>query len=106
MLSVQAMVLFVGARNFKAELSSTFSQLCCDPHHLVRRSAAAGFHEVRHSQQIELLIQPIYLLSIVIAPLNQSTFLLSIVIDCDQHHLNMWSPAAGFHEVRRNLLSR
>ena len=44
---LQAMVLFVGARNFKAELSSSFSHLCCDPHYLVRRSVAAGFHEVK-----------------------------------------------------------
>lgn len=41
-----AMVLFIGARNFKSELSSTFSHLCCDPHYLVRKSVAAGFHEV------------------------------------------------------------
>ncbi|XP_067680173.1 serine/threonine-protein phosphatase 4 regulatory subunit 4-like [Haliotis asinina] len=41
-----AMVLFVGPRSFKSELFSTFSGLCKDPHILVRRTTASGFHEV------------------------------------------------------------
>ncbi|XP_070577700.1 serine/threonine-protein phosphatase 4 regulatory subunit 4-like isoform X12 [Ptychodera flava] len=40
------MVLFAGPRNFKTELYSTFSSLCDDPHRLVRRTVACGFHEV------------------------------------------------------------
>ncbi|XP_055879993.1 serine/threonine-protein phosphatase 4 regulatory subunit 4-like isoform X2 [Biomphalaria glabrata] len=41
-----AMVLFVGAKLFRSELYGCFSQLSRDPHSLVRRTVAAGFHEV------------------------------------------------------------
>lgn len=41
-----AMVMFVGAKHFKLELGVCFSSLCKDPHVEVRRTLAAGFHEV------------------------------------------------------------
>ncbi|KAH9519006.1 Serine/threonine-protein phosphatase 4 regulatory subunit 4, partial [Bulinus truncatus] len=41
-----AMVLFAGAKLFRSELYGCFSQLCKDPHSLVRKTVAAGFHEV------------------------------------------------------------
>ncbi|XP_063958778.1 serine/threonine-protein phosphatase 4 regulatory subunit 4-like isoform X7 [Lytechinus pictus] len=42
------MVLFAGARKFKAELHGTFASLCDDPHPQVRATLACGFHEVAH----------------------------------------------------------
>ncbi|CAH1792525.1 unnamed protein product [Owenia fusiformis] len=41
-----AMILFAGARHFKTDFTSIFSQLCNDPHYLVRKTMAYGFHEV------------------------------------------------------------
>ncbi|XP_059161165.1 serine/threonine-protein phosphatase 4 regulatory subunit 4-like isoform X2 [Physella acuta] len=41
-----AMVLFVGPKLFRSELNTSFSQLCKDPHLIVRKTLAAGFHEV------------------------------------------------------------
>lgn len=41
-----AMLLFCGAHNFQAELAATFHSLVEDPHALVRRTIACGFHEV------------------------------------------------------------
>lgn len=41
-----AMVLFIGAKLFRLELYPCFSQLCRDPHVAVRKTIAAGFHEV------------------------------------------------------------
>ena len=40
------MLLFCGAPGFQAELSATFHSLVEDPHALVRRTIACGFHEV------------------------------------------------------------
>ena len=41
------MALFVGAKSFKSELHSTLNSLCNDSSHLVRKTIASGFHEVR-----------------------------------------------------------
>ncbi|KAK3799239.1 hypothetical protein RRG08_054366 [Elysia crispata] len=41
-----ALVLFIGAKLFRLELYPCFSQLCRDPHVAVRKTIAAGFHEV------------------------------------------------------------
>ena len=41
------MLLFCGASGFQAELAATFHSLVEDPHALVRRTIACGFHEVR-----------------------------------------------------------
>ena len=41
------MLLFCGAPSFQAELATTFHSLVEDPHALVRRTIACGFHEVR-----------------------------------------------------------
>lgn len=41
-----AMLLFCGASGFQAELAATFHSLVEDPHALVRRTIACGFHEV------------------------------------------------------------
>ncbi|KAL9957888.1 hypothetical protein ACROYT_G034843 [Oculina patagonica] len=41
-----AMLLFCGAPGFQAELAATFHSLVEDPHALVRRTIACGFHEV------------------------------------------------------------
>ncbi|KAK2560497.1 Serine/threonine-protein phosphatase 4 regulatory subunit 4 [Acropora cervicornis] len=41
-----AMLLFCGAQSFQAELAATFHFLVEDPHALVRRTIACGFHEV------------------------------------------------------------
>ncbi|XP_062568664.1 serine/threonine-protein phosphatase 4 regulatory subunit 4-like [Saccostrea cucullata] len=41
-----AMVLFTGAKQFKADLHVTFSHLCKDPHFIVRKTISSGFHEV------------------------------------------------------------
>ncbi|XP_078675204.1 serine/threonine-protein phosphatase 4 regulatory subunit 4-like isoform X2 [Branchiostoma floridae x Branchiostoma belcheri] len=41
-----AMVLFAGPKNFKHELYNCFVSLCEDPHYIVRRTIACGFHEV------------------------------------------------------------
>ena len=43
---LQAMVMFVGAKSFKAELGACFSNLCKDPNIEVRKSVSLGFHEV------------------------------------------------------------
>ena len=40
------MLLFAGPLWFNAELASTFHSLVEDPHALVRRTVACGFHEV------------------------------------------------------------
>ena len=40
------MLLFCGAPSFQAELAATFHSLVEDPHALVRRTIACGFHEV------------------------------------------------------------
>ena len=40
------MLLFCGASGFLSELSATFHSLVEDPHALVRRTIACGFHEV------------------------------------------------------------
>ena len=40
------MLLFCGAHDFQAELAATFHSLVEDPHALVRRTIACGFHEV------------------------------------------------------------
>ncbi|XP_035689122.1 serine/threonine-protein phosphatase 4 regulatory subunit 4-like [Branchiostoma floridae] len=40
------MVLFAGPKNFKVELYNCFVSLCEDPHYIVRRTIACGFHEV------------------------------------------------------------
>jgi len=40
------MLLFCGAPGFPTELSATFHSLVEDPHALVRRTIACGFHEV------------------------------------------------------------
>lgn len=40
------MVLFAGAEDFKTSLYDTFTALCEDPHHVVRKTVASGFHEV------------------------------------------------------------
>ena len=42
----KAMLLFCGAQSFQAELAATFHFLVEDPHALVRRTIACGFHEV------------------------------------------------------------
>lgn len=42
------MLLFCGAPGFQAELAATFHSLVEDPHALVRRTIACGFHEVRN----------------------------------------------------------
>ena len=39
-------MLFIGAKLFRLELYPCFSQLCKDPHVAVRKTIAAGFHEV------------------------------------------------------------
>lgn len=41
-----AMLLFCGAAGFQNELAATFHSLVEDPHALVRRTIACGFHEV------------------------------------------------------------
>ncbi|KAL5008249.1 hypothetical protein ScPMuIL_013830 [Solemya velum] len=41
-----AMVLFIGFKNFKSELHSTFSSLCKDDQPQVRRTMALSFHEI------------------------------------------------------------
>ncbi|CAH1262592.1 PPP4R4 [Branchiostoma lanceolatum] len=41
-----AMVLFAEPKNFKLELYNCFVSLCEDPHYIVRRTIACGFHEV------------------------------------------------------------
>ncbi|XP_012942887.2 serine/threonine-protein phosphatase 4 regulatory subunit 4 isoform X2 [Aplysia californica] len=41
-----AMVLFIGAKLFRLELYPSFTQLCKDPHIMVRKTMAGGFHEV------------------------------------------------------------
>uniref|UniRef100_A0A3Q3NEC8 Protein phosphatase 4, regulatory subunit 4 n=1 Tax=Labrus bergylta TaxID=56723 RepID=A0A3Q3NEC8_9LABR len=41
-----AMVVFAETAHFLSELYPSFSSLCCDPEVSVRRSAAAGFHQV------------------------------------------------------------
>ena len=38
--------MFCGSRYFKGELSSSFTMLCKDCNHHVRKSVASGFHEV------------------------------------------------------------
>ena len=43
----QAMLLFCGAAGFQSELAATFHSLVEDPHALVRRTIACGFHEVK-----------------------------------------------------------
>jgi len=43
---LQAMVLFAGPQRFSAELYPKFHDLVQDPHALVRRTVACGFHEV------------------------------------------------------------
>ncbi len=43
---VQAMLLMVGKEAYKAELSSTFESLAHDGSWRVRKTIAAGFHEV------------------------------------------------------------
>lgn len=43
---LQAMVLFAGPQRFSTELFSIFHDLVQDPHALVRRTVACGFHEV------------------------------------------------------------
>jgi len=40
------MVLFIGAKHFKAELLGSFSSLCKDPNPHVRKTVSGGFHEV------------------------------------------------------------
>ena len=47
LFNFQAMLLFCGAPSFQAELAATFHSLVEDPHALVRRTIACGFHEVR-----------------------------------------------------------
>ena len=42
----QAMATFVGVKHFKTELLPTMTSLCKDPHHVVRKTVASGFHEV------------------------------------------------------------
>ena len=42
----QAMATFVGIKHFKTELLPTMTSLCKDPHHVVRKTVASGFHEV------------------------------------------------------------
>ncbi|XP_028513897.1 serine/threonine-protein phosphatase 4 regulatory subunit 4 [Exaiptasia diaphana] len=44
--NLPAMVLFSGPQRFSTELYSTFHNLVQDPHALVRRTVACGFHEV------------------------------------------------------------
>ena len=46
-LPPQAMLLFCGAAGFQSELAATFHSLVEDPHALVRRTIACGFHEVK-----------------------------------------------------------
>ena len=41
------MLLFCGAAGFQSELAATFHSLVEDPHALVRRTIACGFHEVK-----------------------------------------------------------
>ncbi|KAJ8311079.1 hypothetical protein KUTeg_011370 [Tegillarca granosa] len=41
-----AMVLFIGAKQFKSELYGTFSSLCKDPHNQVRKIMSSSYHEV------------------------------------------------------------
>ncbi|XP_076464367.1 serine/threonine-protein phosphatase 4 regulatory subunit 4-like [Babylonia areolata] len=41
-----AMALFVGTKSFKGELLGTLTSLCRDPHFIVRKTIASGFHEV------------------------------------------------------------
>ncbi|XP_052767740.1 serine/threonine-protein phosphatase 4 regulatory subunit 4-like isoform X2 [Mya arenaria] len=41
-----AMVMFVGAKSFKAELGTCFSHLCKDPNVEVRKTLSSGFHEI------------------------------------------------------------
>ena len=40
------MVLFAGPQKFNTELAGVFHNLVEDPHALVRRTVACGFHEV------------------------------------------------------------
>ena len=47
------MLLLIGPRHFRSELYSTFTKLCSDPHHSVRRTAAAGLHEVHTKERVE-----------------------------------------------------
>ena len=42
----KAMLLFCGVQSFQPELEATFHFLVEDPHALVRRTIACGFHEV------------------------------------------------------------
>ncbi|XP_028461792.1 serine/threonine-protein phosphatase 4 regulatory subunit 4 [Perca flavescens] len=44
--NLPAMVVFADSAHFLSELYPSFSSLCCDPEVSVRRSAAAGFHQV------------------------------------------------------------
>ncbi|XP_060908774.1 serine/threonine-protein phosphatase 4 regulatory subunit 4 isoform X2 [Labrus mixtus] len=44
--NLPAMVVFAETAHFLSELYPSFSSLCCDPEVSVRRSAAAGFHQV------------------------------------------------------------
>ncbi|XP_031572659.1 serine/threonine-protein phosphatase 4 regulatory subunit 4-like [Actinia tenebrosa] len=44
--NLPAMVLFAGPQKFNTELSGVFHDLVEDPHALVRRTVACGFHEV------------------------------------------------------------
>lgn len=49
------MVLFAGARKFKAELHGTFASLCDDPQPQVRATLACGFHEVSSTFKNQLI---------------------------------------------------
>ncbi|XP_032364388.1 serine/threonine-protein phosphatase 4 regulatory subunit 4, partial [Etheostoma spectabile] len=44
--NLPAMVVFADSAHFLSEVYPSFSSLCCDPEVSVRRSAAAGFHQV------------------------------------------------------------
>ena len=50
------MLLFCGASGFQAELAATFHSLVEDPHALVRRTIACGFHEVNKIMSCSLFV--------------------------------------------------
>uniref|UniRef100_A0A3Q3GHP0 Protein phosphatase 4, regulatory subunit 4 n=1 Tax=Labrus bergylta TaxID=56723 RepID=A0A3Q3GHP0_9LABR len=57
-----AMVVFAETAHFLSELYPSFSSLCCDPEVSVRRSAAAGFHQVRPSASSDFFLTVLHLL--------------------------------------------
>ncbi|KAL8608669.1 hypothetical protein ACOMHN_002898 [Nucella lapillus] len=54
--NLPAMVIYAGSKNFKSELLPTLTSLCKDPHYLVRRMTACGFHEISRIMGMQVMI--------------------------------------------------